>query len=41
MRRRGKTIAVVALARTLLTTAAGVLKSGQPSDPRKLEPATA
>jgi transposase len=40
-RRRGKTIAGVALARTLLTTAAGVLKSGQPSDPRKLEPATA
>jgi transposase len=41
MRRRGKTIAVVALARTLLTTAYGVLKSGQPYDPRKLEPATA
>jgi hypothetical protein len=41
MRRRGKTIAVVALARTLLTTAYGVLKSGQPYDPRTLEPATA
>jgi transposase len=41
MRRRGKKIAVVALARKLLTTAYGVLKSGQPYDPRKLEPATA
>jgi transposase len=40
-RRRSKTIAVVALARTRLTTAYGVLKSGQPYDPRKLEPATA
>jgi transposase len=40
-RRRGKKIAVVALARKLLTTAYGVLKSGQPYDPRKLEPATA
>jgi transposase len=40
-RRRGKKIAIVALARKLLTTAYGVLKSGQPSDPRKLEPATA
>jgi len=40
-RRRGKTMAGVALARTLLTTAYGVLKSGQPSDPRTLEPATA
>ena len=38
-RRRGKKIAVVALARKLLTTAYGVLKSGQPYDPRKLEPA--
>jgi hypothetical protein len=28
-------------ARRLLTTAYGVLKSGQPYDPRKLEPATA
>lgn len=39
LRRRGKKIAVVALARKLLTTAYGVLKSGQPSDPRKLQPA--
>jgi transposase len=38
-RRRGKKIAVVALARKLLTTAYGVLKSGQPYDPRKLQPA--
>jgi transposase len=37
--RRGKKIAVVALARKLLTTAYGVLKSGQPYDPRKLQPA--
>jgi transposase len=40
-RRRGKNIAVVALARKLLTTAYGVLKSGQRYDPRKLQPATA
>jgi transposase len=38
-RRRGKKIALVALARKLLTTAYGVLKSGQPYDPRKLQPA--
>lgn len=38
-RRRSKKIAVVALARKLLTTAYGVLKSGQPYDPRKLQPA--
>ena len=38
-KRRGKKIAVVALARKLLTTAYGVLKSGQPYDPRKLQPA--
>lgn len=38
-RRRGKKIAVVALARKVLTTAYGVLKSGQPYDPRKLQPA--
>lgn len=38
-RRRGKKIAVVALARKLLTTAYGVLKSGERYDPRKLEPA--
>lgn len=37
--RRGKKIAVVALARKLLTTAYGVLKSGTPYDPRKLQPA--
>lgn len=36
-RRRGKKIAVVALARKLLTTADGVLKSGPPYDPRKLQ----
>jgi hypothetical protein len=30
----------VALARKLLTTAYGVLKSGERDDPRKLEPAT-
>jgi transposase len=35
-RRRGKKIALVALARKLLTTAYGVLKSGQPYDPAKL-----
>jgi transposase len=40
-RRRGKKIAVVALARKLLTTAYGVLKSGQPYDPRRLQPVTA
>lgn len=40
-RRRGKKIAVVALARKLLTTAYGVLKSGERYDPRKLEPTTA
>lgn len=39
-RRRGKKIAVVALARKLLTTAYGVLKSGERYDPRKLHPAT-
>lgn len=38
-RRRGKKIALVALARKLLTTAYGVLKSGQPYDPRKLQAA--
>ncbi len=38
-RRRGKKIAVVALARKLLITAYGVLKSGQPYDPRKVQPA--
>ncbi len=38
-RRRSKKIAVVAVARKLLTTAYGVLKSGQPYDPRKLQPA--
>lgn len=35
-KRRGKKIALVALARNLVTTAYGVLKSGQPSDPAKL-----
>ena len=39
-RRRGKKIAVVALARKLLTTAYGVLKSEQRYDPQKLQPAT-
>jgi len=38
-RRRGRKIAVVALARKLLTTAYGVLKSGERYDPRKLQPA--
>jgi len=38
-KRRGKKIAVVALARKLLTTAYGVLKSGTLYDPRKLQPA--
>jgi transposase len=40
-RRRGKKIAMVALARKLLTTAYGVLKTGQPYDPTQLQPATA
>ncbi|GIW55153.1 MAG: hypothetical protein KatS3mg082_1557 [Nitrospiraceae bacterium] len=41
-RRRGRRrMAVIALARKLLTTASGVLKSGQPYDPRKVQPATA
>jgi hypothetical protein len=40
-RRRGKKIAVVALARKLLITVYGVLKSGQPYDPRKVQSATA
>jgi transposase len=38
MKRRGKKIAVVALARKLLTIAYGVLKSGEPYDPRMLLP---
>ncbi|MDF0675735.1 MAG: hypothetical protein P0120_15655 [Nitrospira sp.] len=38
-KRRGKKIAIVALARKLLTTAYGVLKSEQPYDPRRLQPA--
>jgi transposase len=38
-KRRGKKIAVVALARKLLTTAYGVLKSGTLYDPRKLQSA--
>jgi len=38
-KRRGKKIAVVAVARKLLTTAYGVLKSGTPYEPRKLQPA--
>lgn len=38
-KRRGKQIAVVALTRKLRTTAYGVLKSGTPYDPRKLQPA--
>lgn len=38
-KRRGKNIAVVALARRLLTTAYGVLKSRTRYDPRKLQPA--
>jgi hypothetical protein len=38
-RRRGKKIAVMALARKLLITAYGWLKSGHPYDPRKLQPA--
>lgn len=36
-RKRGKKRAVVALSRKLLTVAYGVLKSGEPYDPRKLE----
>ena len=40
-RRRGKKIAIVALARKLLTTAYGVLKSRQPYDPARLLPALA
>lgn len=39
LRRRGKKIAIVALARKLLTTAYGMLKRGQPYDPRKLQAA--
>jgi hypothetical protein len=39
-RRRGKKIAVVALARKLLTTAYGMLKSGERYDPGKLHAAT-
>lgn len=35
-KRRGKKIALVALSRKLLTTAYGVMKSGEPYDPRKL-----
>ncbi len=38
-KRRGKKIAVVALARKLRTTVYGVVKSGQPYDPRKVQPA--
>ncbi len=38
LRRRGKKIAIVAVARKLLTTAYGVLKSGQFYDPVKLLP---
>lgn len=38
MRRRGKKIAIVAVARKLLTTAYGVLKSGKSYDPAKLLP---
>lgn len=38
MRKRSKKIAVVALARKLLTTAYGVLKSGQHYDPKRLMP---
>lgn len=40
-RRRGKKRALVALARKLLTTVYGVLKSGEPYDPAKLAPYTA
>jgi transposase len=38
MKKRGKKIAVVALARKLLTIAYGVLKSGAPYDPKMLLP---
>ncbi len=38
MKRRGKKIAIVALARTLLTTAYGVLKAGEFYDPQELLP---
>jgi transposase len=38
MRKRGKKIAIVALARKLLTTAYGVLKSGKHYDPARLLP---
>jgi transposase len=41
VRRRGKKIATVAVARKLRTTAYGVLKSGQPYDPARLLPAPA
>lgn len=37
-RKRGKKKAIVALGRKLLTVAYGVMKSGQPYDPRKLGP---
>lgn len=40
-RRRGKKVATVALARKLLTTAYGVLKSGRAYDPARLLPAPA
>ena len=39
--RRGKNVAPVAVARKLRTTAYGVLKSGQPSDPARLLPVPA
>lgn len=38
-KRRVKKIAIVALARKLVTMAYGVLKSRQPYDPRRLQPA--
>ena len=41
MKRRGKKIAIVALARKLLTIAYGVLKRGVPYDPSMLKPASA
>jgi transposase len=37
-KKRGKKKAIVAVARKLLTIAYGVLKSGEPFDPKKLEP---
>ncbi|MFN3681401.1 MAG: transposase [Nitrospira sp.] len=37
-RRRGKTMAVVAVARQLVTTASGVQKAGHPDDPRQVQP---